>query len=454
MALGTTDWEELAAAAADAAAAYAAMPEYAARAAEVRGLYPQQLHDEPSAHLARRLEYARRSVPFYRSRVHSKGDLALADFPITRRTDVVVEFPNFIARDEDDVMPVTLPTYILATSGSTGKRVSILKTRNDAHVGAAVMDFLFSQFVGAKDPIRTIDCGPLPPDSPAVEAVPLVRTLISHKVLDRDREDAELRAAWVLAQGPFDLILGLPSRIAWLAEFAINRGLHVPCGGAVTSYETLTNGQRELILQAFGCATISSYGAGEIGDAAWECSARRFHFPPDLAVAEIVRSDGREAAAGETGELLLTPVLDGALMPLVRYATGDRAMVAVGPCPCGLSTPSAAAIRGRSAARLLDSNGNSIDGFEVTEALDEAGAVDFQVVQKRPGDLIIWLSRMDPVSADVCVAAVRTRLGGNRFGITVERTDNFHLAESGKRNAVWQQLRLEGALDDVSADKS
>lgn len=65
------------------------------------------------------------------------------------------------------------------------------------------------------------------------------------------------------------------------------------------------------------------------------CEAGRlaFHVAEDLYLAEILKADGSEAAAGETGELVLTS-LEAQAMQLLRLRTGLMVRK-LGACACG-----------------------------------------------------------------------------------------------------------------------
>jgi len=75
----------------------------------------------------------------------------------------------------------------------------------------------------------------------------------------------------------------------------------------------------------------------ETGPVSYECPKQPglLHVIESGCYAEVIGPDGRPAAAGETGELVLT-TLNRTAAPLLRYRTGD--LVRLGPacqCACG-----------------------------------------------------------------------------------------------------------------------
>jgi phenylacetate-CoA ligase len=102
----------------------------------------------------------------------------------------------------------------------------------------------------------------------------------------------------------------------------------------------------------FGVSPVSLYGLSELGYVAWQCERREgFHVGADTHVVEI-RRDGETAGAGELGTIVVTDLLNRT-MPFLRYDTGDLAIAAAGPCPCGSPLPLLASIEGRAAGAVL-----------------------------------------------------------------------------------------------------
>ena len=81
---------------------------------------------------------------------------------------------------------------------------------------------------------------------------------------------------------------------------------------------------RERIETLWGAQALDHPGASEIGAWGFSCSARRgVHVHEGEFIAEVIDPDtGRPAAAGETGELVMTN-LGRACFPVVRYRSGD-----------------------------------------------------------------------------------------------------------------------------------
>jgi phenylacetate-CoA ligase len=117
--------------------------------------------------------------------------------------------------------------------------------------------------------------------------------------------------------------------------------------GVITSAQVLPPQSREAIEREFGCRVFDKYGAREFSGIAWECDAHSgHHVVAENYIVEILR-DGRPAAPGELGEVVITD-LNNYCMPFIRYRIGDLA-VAMDPrdqCPCGRGLPRVGSSRG------------------------------------------------------------------------------------------------------------
>jgi phenylacetate-CoA ligase len=91
----------------------------------------------------------------------------------------------------------------------------------------------------------------------------------------------------------------------------------------------------------------STYSTTEIISTFCECSAQAGgHLHPDLAVVEVIDAKGKSLAAGQIGEIVVTPLRIEA-MPLVRFKTGDISFLINRPCSCGRNSLRLGPILGR-----------------------------------------------------------------------------------------------------------
>src|SRR5262249_27989350 len=119
----------------------------------------------------------------------------------------------------------------------------------------------------------------------------------------------------------------------------------------VSTGQMLESELRALIEQRLGGRVFDRYGAREIGPVAQQCEAGGWHVNAESVIVEVER-DGRPAAPGEEGEILVTD-LNNRCVPLLRYRLGDGAVATDRACPCGRGLPLLERLRGRAAGGIL-----------------------------------------------------------------------------------------------------
>jgi phenylacetate-CoA ligase len=185
-------------------------------------------------------------------------------------------------------------------------------------------------------------------------------------------------------------VTSYPSALAEFIRAGRAAGCRMPPRSPCTIFltgEVTFDWQRALMERELGAVTRQCYGVQEIGAVAFECRQGRWHLCAESVIVEILR-DGRPAAPGELGEIVVTGLASRA-MPMIRYCTGDlvRAEPAR-PCPCGRSLPEMPAVLGRAADFLEAADGRWVPPQEVVAAL--AGVLDdgsWQVRQDADGGL-------------------------------------------------------------------
>jgi len=204
----------------------------------------------------------------------------------------------------------------------------------------------------------------------------------------------------------------------------------------VTSAETLDPDDRARIERVLGAPVHDRYGSREFSVLASECERRDgFHVMAEGLILEIVR-DGRPAAPGETGAVLVTDLMNFA-MPLIRYRIGDVAAFAPGACACGRSLPRLQKLAGRVTDFLVGADGRLVSGvFLATYVVAQRPSLgQVQLVQETAGEVTY---RIKPGSgfraeADVAYLAAATREHlGEPCTVRHEIVDDLPAEPSGK----------------------
>lgn len=166
------------------------------------------------------------------------------------------------------------------------------------------------------------------------------------------------KCVWLRKIDPLYLMT-TPSTLRALAEMALAGDLPLPKLREVrTVGETVTASLREQVRRAWGVGLVDLYSSSECGLLALQCpESGHFHAQSEWAIIEVLDPQGRSCSPGEIGRIVVTPLHNFA-MPLVRYDTGDFAVVGE-PCSCGRGLPHWTRILGRRRNRFLQPDGGT-----------------------------------------------------------------------------------------------
>lgn len=197
----------------------------------------------------------------------------------------------------------------------------------------------------------------------------------------------EQRIAWLREERP-DYLMSFAESLEMLAMAATDEPVADSLKGLLAISEQTTPGMRQYIETRFRASVHQNYGLNEIGIVAARCDANRHHVHTEHCVAEIVDDEGQPCAAGATGRIVVTTLSNHA-MPLIRYDTGDLAVVVEGPCPCGRTLPSFGEIIGRYSRVAFLPPGSTAQAIALREAVETVPLAlardlrEFQVHQYR-----------------------------------------------------------------------
>lgn len=232
-------------------------------------------------------------------------------------------------------------------------------------------------------------------------------------------------------------VVAYPSAAAHLARLGLDAGeqAHGP-RVVIANAEQVTDAQRALIEAYFGCPIRETYGMAEMAAAASECEAGTLHLLPDAGVVEVVGDDGRPVAAGESGRMLLTGLVNDA-MPLIRYDIGDRGRspASEAPCPCGRAMRTLPPIEGRAQDMLATASGGR--QFWNNPVFYGLPVVEAQVIQERLDlirVLVVPATDYGLPAAATIEARLRERLGA--VEVEIETRAEIERGPNGKFRPV------------------
>ena len=296
-----------------------------------QALSRDQLLDKQRADFADIVAFAAANVPYYRQRlgVHPEA------IPILEKDAVRERLDDLLALDADRSQ-----VKLGHTGGSTGKPLAFWydEVKHELMRSGMMRGFMMSGWVpgqkvlnfwGARQDVAAggvfgSGWGAGWSDWVAAEKTIAATEFSPAKLLEWAR--------FIQAYKPV-LLYGYASAMSELARFVIAEKLKMPRSliGVYATAEVLTDTQRDLMQQAFGCKVFNQYGCREVPNIAWECRHGNMHVFADLVVLESERIDGDD-------QLIVTS-LTNRLMPFIRYKLGDSGRLLDGECACGSPFP-------------------------------------------------------------------------------------------------------------------
>ncbi|MCM5508689.1 MULTISPECIES: phenylacetate--CoA ligase family protein [Vibrio] len=232
-----------------------------------------------------------------------------------------------------------------------------------------------------------------------------------------------------------DIIQAYPSSIATLAKFLESKDLYYrgKLKSIVTSSESLSQEDREVIEKRFQCKVFDWYGLFERVAAIGSCEHGNYHLISDYSHVEFLDSgDGKHEIVGTN--------YNNALYPLVRYRTGDHVVLATEQrCPCGRTYPVIEKIEGRVGDFLLGEDGQKIHILNhIPKGIE--GLISCQFVQEKAESIkvlvVVDQAKFTTQQEQQLIANTNERVGQS-ITVDVHRVDALPRTKNGKvRQAV------------------
>jgi phenylacetate-CoA ligase len=211
---------------------------------------------------------------------------------------------------------------------------------------------------------------------------------------------------------------------------------HLAPKGILSTSMMLLPHERRVIEAVFGVRVTDRYGCEEVSLIASECERHEgMHLNLDNLLVEFLKDDGRPAAAGEQGRIVVTD-LSNTAMPFIRYQVEDLGIPSDRRCSCGRGLPLMESVTGRVADFLKKRNGEQVAGISLIEnTLTKYPGIDqMQIVQNSYLDFCIKLvagaGYNQEVEAELTDYFIRTFDGDLR--ISIDRVGAIEPEPSGK----------------------
>lgn len=248
-------------------------------------------------------------------------------------------------------------------------------------------------------------------------------------------------------------IYGYASSLTLLAKHIQHRGrpLHLPQLKVVcTTGEPLYPEQRAIIEQAFGTPVANEFGSRDIGFTAHESPEGQMLLINESLILEILNTEGKPVAPGETGEAVITGLCSEA-QPFIRYRTGDMVKASAEQCLAGRGLQVIDEVVGRSTDFIIAADGTIMHALAVIYVLRAIeGIGEFKIIQHSTTELEVLFVGNEQTTNDAqwqqqaereITLQLRQRLGQNT-NITLNKVNKIPPEKSGKFRYVVSHVSL------------
>lgn len=248
-------------------------------------------------------------------------------------------------------------------------------------------------------------------------------------------------------------IQAYPATITLLANYMKSHG-EAPIEGLdviLAGSENLYPAQRQLLEEVFQCRVYSWYGHCEVTTLAGGCDqSDLYHVYCEYGFTELIDAQGNvlEWRGGAKGEIVGTGFNNWA-MPLIRYRTGDIAVVARTACSCGRNYHLWERIEGRKQEYVVARDGTLIPLTALVFGQHYnafAKIKRLQLIQERPGELIVKLvvDRLSWNGSDeVELRSQMSQVLVDNWQLDFIYVDSIDLTPAGKHRFVIQHIPLD-----------
>lgn len=284
----------------------------------------------------------------------------LTKTPTTDKADLEQRTRDFLCVPEHDVVDLCL------TSGTTGWTMAMMQTKSDLdRLGYNEEISFLSTGITAMD--RVLIAAAIDRCFMAGLAYFLGLTRIGATAIRAGSSSVPVLMDLIRTHRP-TAIVGVPTLMLTIAErlaetrddpASLGVDRLVCIGEPVRNQDFSLSPLGQRLHDLWQARIFGTYASTEMATTFCECDqCAGGHVHPDLIVVEILDEQGVPVPTGSPGEVVVTP-LGVTGMPLLRFKTGDVAVLHDEPCPCGRNSPRLGPILGRK-CQLLKIKGTTV----------------------------------------------------------------------------------------------
>lgn len=336
------------------------------------------------------VNWAYQRSPFYQNQFQKHGvepehirDLSyLSRLPFTVKSDLREAYPFQLA-----AVPMEEVLRLHASSGTTGKPIVAGYTRKDLEVWSEMVARVCSMAGATPQDMAQVSFGYGLFTGGFGLHYGLEHLGVTVVPFSSGNTERQLD---LMQDFGTTVLVSTPSFALYMAEVAWERGMNprdTQLRLGLFGGEPCSEAMREEIQNQWGILATVNYGLTEVmgPGISGECEQQQgMHILEEAFIPEIIDPEtGENLPEGETGELVLTPLIKEGF-PIIRYRTGDITRLLPDPCPCGRTTRRMDYITGRTDDMVIV-KGVNVFPSQIEEVLAEVKEVSphYQLVLHR-----------------------------------------------------------------------
>ena len=393
--------------------------------------------DNTKQNIQNLLEHAKKTTEFY-SKYNTDS---LEQFPVINKKTIVENYNQIISTDYKDKK-----LHKMSTSGSTGTPLTVVQDkRKRSRVIAEVV--FFGKMCGYTFGERQMFLRVWVKSVKKSKLKKILQNMIPEDVSNLDLKKMEEIENILKKDKKLKCILSYASTLNKLSKHLLEKK-YTPKDFSVKSIisgsELLLEETRENLKELFGCNIVSRYANEENGILGQECiTDKEIHLNTADYYFEFFKLDEDvPAEEGELSRIVVTDLYNYAL-PMIRYDTGDLAIV--GKSNCNISAKVIKEIFGRRVDLIYNSKGEALSPHIITNNMWGVENIkQFKFTQISKNEYKILLNVTENFQKEKQEKELKEKFGmllGEGVIIEIDYTEEIPVLSSGKRKYIENLYR-------------
>ena len=385
------------------------------------------------------LEFAKKHSAFYSQ--YDSNDIT--SFPIVNKNILIANHDQVAVKAEDIPEQKTKEIYVQRTSGSTGTPFAVPADTRKRNRRIAELKY-FGMLGGFKSHEKLGQCRVWTKWHNKSKKQQFMENILAINISKMDNDTVKNLVETVKNEH----VVALLGYANWFDQIAQYLGEHptpLPSLKVIfTGSEMLKEQTRSELKRLIGCNVLERYSNEEQGILGQQSAKGEYEYYLNHAsyYFEILKlEEDKPAEPGELGRIVITDLYNYAF-PLIRYDTGDTAIMAEGN-KLSHGWPYISKLYGRRLDLIFDTNGNPVQPMALARILKNLkGIIQWQFIQTGEHEYKIRLNMEENISTKECEAELLELLG-ERAEISVEKVKEIPILASGKRKPVVNEWKKQ-----------